>query len=132
KSERLIAGKDIAIIAVGSMVKTGQEVAKMLGDMGKDITLVNGRFISPIDKNMIDELANSHSLLITMEENVRNGGFGQKVSDYLCDKQKPIKFINISVPDEFVDHGGTQELHQRYGLDPDSIVDRIMLESESL
>ncbi|HHX12697.1 MAG TPA: 1-deoxy-D-xylulose-5-phosphate synthase, partial [Clostridiales bacterium] len=120
KSERLIAGKDIAIIAVGSMVKTGQEVAKRLGDMGKDITLVNGRFISPIDKDMIDELANSHSVLITMEENIRNGGFGQKVSDYLCDKQKSIKFINISVPDEFVDHGGTQELHQRYGLDPDS------------
>jgi len=130
KSERLLVGKDIAIIAVGSMVKTGQEVAKKLGDMGKDITLVNGRFISPIDKDMIDELANTHSLLITMEENVRNGGFGQKVSDYLYSQGKSIKFINISVPDEFIDHGGTLELHQRYGLDPDSIVDRIILESE--
>lgn len=130
KSERLLAGKNVAIIAVGSMVKTGKEVAKKLRNMGKDITLINGRFISPIDKDMIDELADSHSLLITLEENVRNGGFGQKVSDYLCDKHKSIRFINISVPDEFVDHGGIQELHQRYGLDSDSIVDRIILESE--
>lgn len=132
KSERLLSGKDIAIIAIGSMVKIGQEVAKKLGDMGKDISLVNGRFISPIDKDMIDELAGSHSLLITMEENVRNGGFGQKVSDYLHDKHNSIRFINISVPDEFIDHGGIQELHQKYGLDPDSIVDRIMLESSSV
>lgn len=132
KSEKLLAGNDIAIIAVGSMVKTGQEVAKKLGDMGKDITLVNGRFISPIDYEMLDELAKTHSLLITMEENVRNGGFGQKVSAYLCENQKAIRFINISVPDEFVDHGGTDELHQRYGLDTDCIVNRIMLESESI
>ena len=132
KSEKLLAGKDIAIIAVGSMVKTGQEVAKKLGDMGKDISLVNGRFISPVDNEMINELAKTHSLLITMEENVRNGGFGQKVSDYLCCKQISIRFINISITDEFIDHGGTEELHRRHGLDSDSIVKRIMLESESL
>lgn len=125
KSEMLYEGEKIAILAVGSMVKTGEEVAERLLDKGKRITLVNARFVSPMDEDMLERLADRHKVIITLEENIRNGGYGQKVSDYLCDKQKKVRHINISLPDEFVEHGGVGELQQRYGIDAESILGRI-------
>lgn len=130
KSEIIFEGSEIAIIAVGSMVKTGQEVAKELRKEGIAVTLINERFISPIDKEMIAAVSDSHNILVTMEENVRNGGFGQKVSDYLFEvnKHRKIKLINIAVPDMFVEHGGVGELQKKCGLDPESIISRIKSE----
>ncbi|NLP34216.1 MAG: 1-deoxy-D-xylulose-5-phosphate synthase [Clostridiales bacterium] len=125
KSELIYQGEEIAILAVGSMVKTSVEVAEQLEQKGQKVTLVNARFVSPIDEEMIDRLANTHSLIVTLEENVRNGGFGQKVSDLLCDKQKNVRHINISMPDVYVEHGGVGQLQQRYGINAESILKRI-------
>jgi 1-deoxy-D-xylulose-5-phosphate synthase len=129
KSEILQKGKDIAILAVGSMVKTAQEVIEALEKEGKKATLVNVRFVSPIDKEMLEQLSTDHSLYISMEENVKSGGYGQKVSDYLCEaKKQNIRLINISVPDLFIEHGGVGELQQKFGLDAESIVAKIRAE----
>lgn len=125
KSEVLKQGSDIAILALGSMVKTGAEVAETLEKEGISTSLMNVRFASPIDIEIIDELTKKHKILVSMEENVRNGGYGQKVADYLCESKKNIRYINISVPDEYIEHGGVSELHKKLGLDAESIYNRI-------
>ena len=129
KSELIYSGDDVAVLAVGSMVKTGMEVADKLEAEGKKVTLVNARFISPIDKEMINKLATSHRLLVTLEENVKNGGFGQKVADYLFEtEQQQVKLMSISAPDMFIEHGGVSELIKQLGLDSESITARIKRE----
>lgn len=125
KSEIIYEGEKIALYAVGSMVKTAAEVAEQLRKKGKKVTLVNARFISPMDEEMLEQLTKQHSIIITIEENIRSGGFGQKVSDYICDKQKQVRHINISLPNEYVEHGGVSELHRMYGLDAYSILKRV-------
>lgn len=125
KSEMIYEGEDIAILAVGSMVKIGEEIAEHLLEKGRKITLVNARFVSPLDKDMLERLAEQHSVLLTLEENVRDGGYGQKVSDYLCDKQKKVRHINISLPNEFIEHGGVGELQHRYGIDSEGILKKM-------
>jgi 1-deoxy-D-xylulose-5-phosphate synthase len=127
-SELLEEGTELAILAVGSMVKTGVEVMELLKQQGKKATFVNVRFVSPMDTQILDQLSEKHKLFITLEENVKNGGYGQKVADYLCETRKQdIQLINISVPDLFIEHGGVSELHKRFGLDAQSIVDKIQV-----
>jgi len=128
KSELIYSGTDVAIIAVGNMVKTALEVAEILKAEGRRITLVNARFISPLDTEMIDRLASSHNLIITLEENVKSGGFGQKVADYLLETGKQVRFMNISTPDMFIEHGSVNELVRRLGLDCESIAGKIKKE----
>lgn len=129
KSELIHKAKDIVILAVGNMIKTAVIVSELLKEEGYEISLVNVRFVSPIDKNMLDELTKDHSLFITMEENVRTGGYGQQVSDYICEyKKEKIRHMNISIPDEFVDQGGEDELYEKLGLDAQSITSRILNE----
>ena len=126
KSELLIEGSEVAILAVGSMVKTANEVLEALRAEGRNITLVNVRFVSPIDKEMLDKLTENHRVLVTLEENVRSGGFGQKVADYLFEtNQQNIKLLNIAVPDVFIEHGSVSELHERFALDVEGILNRI-------
>ncbi|MDD3172456.1 MAG: 1-deoxy-D-xylulose-5-phosphate synthase [Herbinix sp.] len=129
KSELLVEGSDIVLLALGSMVKTGQEVAEALKLEGRNVSLVNVRFVSPIDKNMLEQLSFNHSMFVTLEENVKNGGYGQKVADYLFEsKIQGIKLLNISLPDQFIEHGGVSELQKRFGLDAESILNRIKAE----
>ena len=129
KSELLYEGAEIAILAVGSMVKVGKEVADAFLNEGKRVTFVNVRFIAPIDKDILEKLSSNHSLIVTMEENVRNGGYGQKVADYLFEARKQdIKLVNISVPEAYIEHGSVGELHKKIGLDADSILSRIKAE----
>lgn len=126
KAELIYGEAEIAILAVGSMVKTAQAVADTLKNEGKRVTLVNVRFISPIDREILDRLSAKHSLFVTIEENVQNGGYGQKVADYLFEAGiTGIKLLNIALPDEFIEHGAVTELQKKFGLDADSILDRI-------
>ena len=128
KSEVIYKDRDIAILAVGGMVRTAEDVARKLKEQGKKVTLVNVRFVSPFDKELLDQLSIEHSLFVTMEENIRSGGFGQQVSDYLCDRDlRQVRHLNISIPDQFVEHGSIEELHKLLGLDSDAILRRILI-----
>ncbi len=121
--------KKIAILAVGSMVKTAVSVTELLKEQGMDATLVNVRFVSPVDDDMLKNLSQNHSIFITMEDNVRTGGYGQQVSDYLCySNSKKIKHINFSIPNDFVEQGGVNELYEKLELDAKSITRRILKE----
>lgn len=129
KAEIIEEGDGIAVLAVGSMVKTAVEVVEALKQEGKKATLVNVRFISPMDIQILERLSSKHNLFITMEENVKSGGYGQKVADYLCETGKwDIRLINISVPDLFIEHGSVGELHKKFGLDAQSILERVRKE----
>lgn len=129
KSEILREGSEVAVLAIGSMVKTGVEVVEALENEGKNATLVNVRFISPIDTCLLEMLSKTHKLLVTLEENVKNGGYGQKVAQFLCEEKKQdTHLITIAVPDQFIEHGSVSELHKRFGLDTESILKKIKAE----
>ena len=126
KSELLYEEEDIAILAVGSMVKTAEQVRRRLKEIGYSCTLVNARFVKPLDTDMITELSKDHRLLVTMEENVQSGGYGEKVQDWIVQKKLPTAVLNISIPDEYVEHGNVDILYEEVGIDAESVTKRII------
>jgi 1-deoxy-D-xylulose-5-phosphate synthase len=126
KSEILYKEKDIAILAVGSMVKLGDEVRKRLKARGLNVTLVNARFVKPIDEKLILELSMNHSLIVTLEENVASGGFGRAVCQMINDTKLKPRCLEISLPDDYIEHGSVDILMKEAGIDVDSIEERIL------
>lgn len=126
KSEWIYEEEDIALLAVGSMVKTAEKVRRNLKEIGYSCTLLNARFVKPIDTQAIRELSAEHRLLVTMEENVRSGGYGEKVLDYVSEQRLPVQVLNISIPDEYVEHGNVDLLYEETGIDAESVTKRII------
>ncbi len=126
KSELLYEEEDIAILAVGSMVKTAEQVRRRLKEIGYSCTLVNARFVKPVDTDIITELSKDHRLLVTMEENVQSGGYGEKVQDWIVQKKLQTAVLNISIPDEYVEHGNVDILYEEVGIDAESVTKRII------
>ena len=126
KSELIYEEEDIALLAVGSMVKTAEKVRRNLKEMGYSCSLLNARFVKPIDAQAVWDLAGEHKLLVTMEENVRSGGYGEKVLDYVTERGLPVQILNISIPDEYVEHGSVDTLYEEVGIDTESVTKRII------
>ncbi len=126
KSECIYREKDIALLAVGSMIPTAIEVRNRLKAQGISCTLVNARFVKPIDTELIDLLLPDHSLLVTLEENVASGGYGEKVRAYTDTLQTKTKVINICIPDCYVEHGSVDILRKELKIDAESVVQRIL------
>ena len=126
KSEIIHEGKEIAVLALGSMVQTAEQVREQLLEQGYDITLVNARFAMPFDKERIKELAQTHKLLVTMEENVKSGGFGEHVAAYLKQEDIATRMLMISIPDAYVEHGNVEKLKQELRIDASSVTERIL------
>ena len=125
KSEYIYKEKDIALFAIGSMVETAVKVRELLKKDNYNVTLVNARFIRPIDEDIIMELSNNHNLIITLEENVLNGGFGEKVNRFILEQNLKTDVVNIAVPNIYVEHGNVSILRKEIGIDCDSIVTKI-------
>lgn len=128
KSEILFQEEGIALLAVGSMVKTAEQVRVLLKSMGYFCTLINVRFVKPMDTELLDQLAENHTLFVTIEENVENGGFGEHVASYFSEKktdQVP-KVIKIAINDLYVEHGNVEILKKELGLDVESVLRRIV------
>ncbi len=123
--EALIQGSKIAILAVGSMVSTAMHVRDKLNKYGFDCTVCNGRFLKPIDENLVQKLSCEHELLITMEENVCQGGFGLLAGTLAKQHNKEIKLLNITLPDMYVEHGNVSLLREELEIDSDSIVKKV-------
>ena len=126
KSEVIYEEEDIALLAVGNMVKIAEQVRKNLKEIGYSCTLVNARFVKPIDTDVLDMLSKDHKLLVTMEENVRSGGYGEKVMDYVTEQELPVKLLNISLPDEYVEHGNVALLYEEVGIDAETVTKRVI------
>ena len=126
RSEVIYEEADIALLAVGSMVKVAEKVRDILKNTGYNCTLVNVRFVKPIDEELLEEIAGSHRLAVTLEENVRSGGFGDHVLEYADDRELPLHVLNVALPDEYVEHGNVALLYKEVGFDPEQIAMRII------
>lgn len=122
KCERLMQGKDVALLAVGSMVDYALKAAEKLKDFNIEADVINMRFIKPLDNEMLDSIAGSHKKIITLEENSIVGGFGSGVMEYFFEKNYKNDILRIGLPDQFVDHGTQAELHKLLEIDPEGIV----------
>lgn len=126
KSEAIYEEEDIILFAVGSMVKVALTVREQLKERGYSCSLTNARFVKPIDEQAVREACREHKLIVTMEENVLSGGYGEKVRAYVDEINAPVHVLNIAIPDEYVEHGNVELLKREIGIDADSIVKKIM------
>ena len=129
KSEVIYEGSKVALLSVGSMVKIAENVREKLKEKGIEATLVNARFVKPIDTKLIDELTKDHDLIVTMEENVLSGGYGEKVLAYLNETgslAKGVRTLQYAIPDSYVEHGSVDSLLRGLQLDADSIAEDIL------
>ncbi len=121
KSEILRNKKDICLLAVGNMVNEALKIADELEEEGIEVSVVNARFVKPIDTEMIDKMAGSHKYFVTLEENVRTGGYADAVLRYVNDSGLSNKVINVALPDDYVEHGKVDILRRETGIDNESI-----------
>jgi len=124
-AEILYWEEEIALLAFGSMVEKALEVRERLKRAGHSVTLVNMRFIRPLDTELLCRLAEKHTCYVTLEENISTGGPGRAVGCFLHEKRIPAMLIHISLPDEFIEHGSAGQLLHQYGLDAENITKTI-------
>lgn len=125
KSEWIRRGSRVALLAIGTMVETAMEVEKLLAKDGIDATVVNLRFAKPLDYEMLDEVLDYHSLIVTMEENVLSGGVGEHICRYVELHSTGVRVIACGIPDKFIHQGSIKELLEETGLDANSIYQKI-------
>ena len=128
KAEMIYEEEGIALLAVGSMVKTAEGVRERLKECGLSCTLVNARFVKPMDEDMVRRLSVTHRLIVTMEENVESGGFGERVRTFADEQELPGQILSITIPDEYVEHGNVELLKKEIGIDEETVTKRILEE----
>jgi len=125
KAEVMLEGKDVAIIALGSMVYPALIAATNLQNVGITTTVVNARFIKPLDEKMLDNIFNQYRFILTVEEGCLSGGFGSAVLEYADIKNENVKLVRLGIPDRFIEHGDRQLLLGNLGLSPEGIFKKI-------
>lgn len=126
KGEVLQTGSDVAILAVGLMVQHTLKAAEILEREGIHAEVVNMRFVKPVDAELLEDIAAKFDHLVTIEDNTVKGGFGSAVLETLQEIDKPVRVLNLGLPDSFVEHGLPAQLHELVGLDPESIANRVV------
>ncbi len=127
KAEILREGEGVAILAYGSMVYPAMEAAENFAKDGIEATVVNARFVKPLDEKLILELLEDHSLILTVEEAYLAGGFGSAVLEFLEEKKvlNDVRVVRLGVPDRIITHGDPNLLKAKYGLDADGIYNKL-------
>ena len=116
----------IALLALGSMVSTGEHIVEKMAKKGVTLSLVNARFAKPIDTDILDSLSEKgYRKILTLEEGVRSGGFGEAVLSYMEVHHKDIFVENITLPDAYVEHGDVSTLREMLKIDSDSIIEEL-------
>ena len=124
KSEMIYEESDIAIFAVGHMMETAEKVRENLKKKGFNCSLVNSRFVKPMDTDLLDKLAQNHKVFITIEEAIITGGYGETVANYVSRTNPEIKVLVNGIPDSYVEHGDVASLRKSIQLDADSITEK--------
>ena len=124
KGELIYQGQDIALLALGSMVSTAEHICDKLSAEGYRLTLANARFAKPVDLGLLEKLCLSHKTIVTLEENVDRGGFGQVVTGYVHTHFPKVRVLNITLPDAYVEHGDVSALRKLLRIDSDSVIQR--------
>ncbi len=123
KAEVIRDGSEIALFAVGTMVEIAERAAEVLEEQGISAAVVNARFVKPVDGNLIVKYAGTAGRIITLEENVRHGGFGSQVLDVINNSGiGGVRVKVMALPDRFADHGDRQLLLAKYGLTVDEVI----------
>lgn len=126
KSEILYEEEDIAAIFVGHMAELAVQVRDRLKEIGYHCSLINARFVKPLDTEMLEALTKDHRLFVTIEENVLSGGFGEQVLHYVSRAKLDVGVRCIGIPDDYVEHGNVDLLRREVGLDAETIVKQII------
>lgn len=126
KSEMIYEEKDIAVISMGHMFSEAVKVRESLKREGYSCTLVNGRFVKPLDGECITKLAENHKLIAVMEENVLTGGYGMQVLSFAGEQSLDVKVLPLALPDDYVEHGSVDQLRKETGIDEETMVKKIM------
>lgn len=126
KSEILYEEEDIAVIFVGHMAELAVQVRDRLKEIGYHCSLINARFVKPLDIEMLEALTKDHRLFVTIEENVLSGGFGEQVLHYVSRAKLDVGVRCIGIPDDYVEHGNVDLLRREVGLDAETIVKQII------
>ena len=132
KSEVIAKEKDIAIFGYGHMMETAEEVWQSLKNKGYACSLINGRFVKPMDTAVLEEMSKEHRLYVTIEDASVLGGYGANILNYASEQRMAVHVFTIGVPDVFVEHGNIPQLRKQIGLDKDSIVEKIEQAWENL
>lgn len=126
KCEWICRESEIALFALGSMVKTAEEVHDRLKEAGYASSLINARFAKPLDEEALGEITANHRLIVTMEENVINGGFGEHITRFYNECGSSITVLTIAIPDAYVEHGNVDILRKELGIDAASVTERVL------
>ena len=126
KSEWIFEGKEIAILSVGHMFEEAVKTRDKLIEQGYEPTLINMRFIKPIDEAMIEKVCQTHKLIAVIEENVQTGACGERVSEYVMRKMLPSHVLILALPDDYIEHGSVDVLRKMTGIDSESMSEKII------
>ena len=126
KSEVIYEGEDIAILSVGHMMEVAQDVYHKLKMQGYNCSLINARFVKPMDEAILTKMAENHKLFVTIEDGIRAGGYGEKVETFVYRNELPVKVLVNAIPDQYVEQGSISQLRKEIGLDAESIVEKVI------
>ena len=132
KSEWIYRSGQIALFALGAMVKTAEAVHERLKALGYESSLINARFAKPLDEDALLSAARHHDLIVTMEENVISGGMGEQVMRFYEEHNLSVRVLAIAIPDEYVEHGNVEILRREVGIDAETITERTIEAYEEL
>ena len=125
KAELIEDGEKIAVLVEGHMLKAAAEAAELLKADGYQPMLVNMRFIKPLDEEVLMKAAENCDLIVTVEDNLKMGGFGSKVLEFYGEKGIKTDVLNLGFPDRYIEQGTQAQLFTRYGLDAAGIYESV-------
>ncbi len=125
KHEVISKGEDTVVLAIGNMVKHAIDAKEILLKENINPTIVNIRFLKPLDEKLLYDTIKRYKNIVTIEDNIITGGFGSRINDFIIENNIDINITNIAIPEEFVEHGSVEELYDSIGLSPNKIADKI-------
>lgn len=126
KSEVIYEEAEIAIFSVGHMMEVALDVYRNLKEQGYSCSLINARFVKPMDETLLAKMAENHTMFVTIEDGIKAGGYGEKVETFVYRNQLPVKVIVNAIPDQYVEQGSIAQLRKEIGLDAQSIVEKVI------
>ena len=132
KSELLYEESEIAVMFVGHMSFLAEQVREDLKAAGYQCSLINARFVKPLDTERIRKISENHRILVTIEENVLTGGFGEQVEDFVFRECIPLIVCTFGISDDYVEHGNVDVLRKEVGLDRESIVKKVIADDRRI
>ena len=125
KAEWIYRENEIVLLAVGSMVETAIKVRELLREGAYRVSVVNMRFVSPVDTDVLEDAAEGHRVIVTLEENVASGGLGEKVAAYYAERGRKVQLKTIALPNHYIEHGDAEVLRDKYGLTAEKIAEEV-------